>query len=213
LNAADFAYQFIKSKILSQEYGPALQLKEVHIANKLGLTRTPIREAMIKLELEGLVRIYNNKGAFVSQISEKEIEDLFEVREALETKAAYLAIRRANRDELDNIRQALEAREKFITRGILKNYLLSELDFHYGMLKLCKNERLIGIWENLHTQLCLARFRSSMIDKRYLSAHKEHKQILLYIHKGDYEKTKQLLKAHLLKAKENLLLHYAPNDE
>ena len=213
MKAADIAYQFIKSKILSQEYGPALQLKEVHIANELGLTRTPVREAIIRLEPEGLVRVYNNKGAFVAQISEKEIEDLFEVREALEIKAAYLAIGRANRDELDKIRKSLEDREKLIVRGIIKDYLLSELDFHYEMVKLCKNERLVNAWKTLHTQLSLVRFRSSMIGRRYLSAHKEHEQLLSCIRKGDYEKTGQLLKAHLLKAKDNLLLHYAPNAE
>jgi len=204
LRAADFAYQTIKSKILSLEYEPGLRLKEVQLAQKLELTRTPIREAFIKLERERLLTIYPNKGAFVVRLSKTEIEELFEVREALEAKAGHLTIRRANRDELALVKAALD-REKANARNTLDHLQWPATDFHYEIIKLTKNQRLISIWESLDAQLSLMRHRSAVLDKRYFTALEEHDRILAYIAGGNYKKTEKLIIAHIRKARNNLL--------
>jgi DNA-binding GntR family transcriptional regulator len=200
-NAADLAYQKIKSKILAREYFPGFQLKEVRISKEIGLTRTPVREAIIRLEREGLLRIFPNKGAFVIELTANEIENLYEVREALEGMAISLAIRRANRDEMSGLKQLLDKTDQLYQRGVVKNYEDPKLDFHLELIKLSKNDKLIFIWKQLATQLSLVRMTSSMTQKRHLKALDEHRGILKHIESGDSEKAEKLLRNHNIKSK------------
>jgi len=200
-NAADIAYRTIKSKILARQYIPGCQLKEIQISKEVGLTRTPVREAFIRLEREGLLRIFPNKGAFVIELSAKELEDLFEVREALEVMAIGLAVRRANREEISNIKKMLNKTEQLYQRGSLKNYEDPQLDFHFELIKLSKNSKLISIWKLLATQLSLVRMTSSMTQKRYLKALEEHHGLLKHIDSGNSDKAEKLLRIHINKSK------------
>ena len=200
-SVADLAYQTIKSKILARTYFPGLQLKEVQISKEIGLTRTPVREAFIRLEREGLLRIFPNKGAFVIELTAKEIEDLYEVREALEVMAIRLAIRRANRDEISALKKILDKTDRLYQRGVVKNYEDPKFDFHLELIKLSKNDKLISIWRQLATQLSLVRMTSSMTQKRHLKALDEHQGILKHIDSGDSEKAEELLRNHNIKSK------------
>ncbi|MBU2261144.1 MAG: GntR family transcriptional regulator [Proteobacteria bacterium] len=206
LGAGDLAYEALKSKILAQEYLPGIQLKEMQISKELGLTRTPVREAIIRLEREGLVKTVYNRGAFVTVFSRREIEDLLDVREALEIKALNLAIRRANRDELDSIEKALRQRELLIKNHIIKvDFRDPELDFHLAIIKLSKNQRLISTWQTMQSQLSLVRVTSTMRNRRYLKALEEHKQILALVRNGDVRRAEKLLIKHIAYAKSNML--------
>ena len=110
MNYSNLAYESIKLKILNQEVGLGSQLKEAKLAADLHITRTPVREALIRLDRDGVVRTYPNRGAFVAVLGEKEIEDLFDVREALEIKGVHLAIGRANKEELEKVREGIRER-------------------------------------------------------------------------------------------------------
>ena len=189
-NASDLAYRTIKSKILSRE---------------VGLTRTPVREAFIRLEREGLLRIFPNRGAFVTELSQKEIEDFYEVREALEVMAVSLAVRRASREETFNLRKMLNKTHQLYQRGAVKNYEDPRFDFHLELVKLSKNDKLISSWKMLAAQLSLVRIKSSMTRKRYVNALSEHLGILSHIEAGDGKKAEILLGAHLNKSKINVL--------
>ena len=206
LSAVDLVYETLKSKILAQEYLPGIQLKEMQISQELGLTRTPVRGAIIRLEREGLVSTVYNRGAFVTVFSKREIEDLFEVREALEVKALNLAIRRANRDEIDSIEKALRNRELRIKHhDIIVDFRDPELDFHLAIIRLSKNQRLISTWQTMQSQLSLVRVTSTMINRRYLKALEEHKKILALVRSGDVRRAEKLLVKHIAYAKNNML--------
>jgi len=207
-NAADFAYRSIKSKILSRAYLPGFQLKEVQLAKEVGLTRTPVREAIIRLEREGLLRIFPNKGAFVIELTAKEIEDLFEVREALEAQAVNLAVRRASRDEISSLRKMLDKTDQLYQRGAVKNYEDPKFDFHLDLITLGKNEKLISTWKMLSAQLSLVRMTSSLTQKRYLKALEEHHSMLNLIESGNSQKAETLLRNHLVRSKEILLSQF-----
>ncbi len=214
MGAGDLAYEALKSKILAQEYLPGMQLKELQISKELGLTRTPVREAIIRLEREGLVKTVYNRGAFVTVFSRKEIEDLLEVREALEIKALYLATRRASRDDIDTIETALKQRELLITNGVATvDFRDAGLDFHLGIIKLSKNERLISTWQTMQSQLSLVRVTSTMIKSRYLKAFEEHKKILALVGTGDFKRAEKLLITHISVARNNLLSSLSDDSE
>ncbi len=205
LGAVDLAYEAVKSKILNRGYLPGMQLKELPISKELGLTRTPVREAIIRLEREGLVRTVYNRGAFVMVFSRGEIDDLFEVREALEVKALSLAIRRASRDDIDTIATALKQRELLINKGVATvDYRNAGLDFHLGIIKLSKNERLVSTWQTMQSQLSLVRVTSTTIKSRYLTAFEEHRRILALVGEGDFKRAEKILKSHLAVARDNM---------
>jgi DNA-binding GntR family transcriptional regulator len=208
-NASQTAYQFIRANILSQIYLPGFQLREIHLSEELGLTRTPIREAIIKLESEGLVRTYPNRGAFVINLTLAEVEDLFDVREALEIKAAELAIRKANREQLDAIRDALEQHSQLVENSSDSNYRIPVLDFHEALIKLSHNQTLISIWQTMRSRLQLARVTSAMLAQRYKKAHKEHIQIHEHICAGETHKVRELLIKHIAQARDNVFTRWA----
>ena len=212
-NAADFAYHSIRSKILSRVYVPGFQLKEVQISEEIGLTRTPVREAIIRLEREGLLRTFPNKGAFVVQLSATEIEDLYEVREALEAMAINLAARRANREELSILIKILNKTDQLYQRGAVKNYGDPTFDFHLEIVKLSKNDKLMSIWKILSAQLSLARMTSSLTRRRYLKALEEHRFILNCLSAGNDNKAIRLMRSHINKSKKILLSQFNSNAE
>jgi DNA-binding GntR family transcriptional regulator len=214
LGAVDLAYEALKSKILAREYLPGMQLKELQISKELSLTRTPVREAIIRLEREGLVRTIYNRGAFITVFSKKELDDLFEVREALEIKALYLATRRASRDDIDAIEAALKQRELLIKKGVATvDFRDAGLDFHLGIIKLSKNERLISTWQTMQSQISLVRVTSTTIKSRYLTAFEEHKKIFALVGNGDFKRAEKLLKRHLSFARDNLFSSLSDNNE
>lgn len=206
-NASDLAYKFIKARIVEQEYPQDSQLKEIAIAKELGVTRTPVREALIKLAGEGIVRIIHNRGAFVISLSKREIEDLYEVREALELVAIQLAYRRASMEEIEKVREGILQRQQLVNEHMSLNYFNQIQDFHSELIRLSKNDKMISIWNTLDSQMSLARATSTRMGKRCLDALKEHGEILSSLTGRNCEEAERLLKAHINKSKENLLRH------
>ena len=203
--ASTWAYHEIKKRILSKDYPPGHKLREISLCKELMLTRTPIREAIIRLQSEGLLSSQPNKGAFVPELSLNEIEELFEVREALEIKAAELATRRANREQLDLVREGLERHELRLASSNDDEYYQPDMDFHEAIVKLCKNKTLSDMWDSMHSRLILARAISGSTAMRYKYALKEHKIILQKIYEGkDYE-LRKVISDHIAGAKVNLI--------
>jgi len=211
LNNSTSIYNKLKIDILSQKYPAGFHLKEVLLSRIFKTTRIPLREAIIKLEREGLVKIIPNKGAFVIRLSKKEIEELFEVRESLEIKAGILAIDRANKEQILRIQKDLEKREILFKREKTIDYRVPQKDFHLDILKLSKNKILVSIWKSLNNRLSLVRITSAMHNKRFLKTIEEHKEILHNINVRNYSRTEELIKIHIKEAKINLLLHYKIN--
>ena len=102
----DVVFNTLRTSILTGELKPGERLMEIHLADKLGVSRTPIREAIRKLELEGLVTMIPRRGAEVAQITEKNLRDVLEVRRALDALAVELACERITEDELAELKKA-----------------------------------------------------------------------------------------------------------
>lgn len=104
----DVVFNTLRESILKGEMKPGERLMEIHLANKLGVSRTPIREAIRKLELEGLVTMIPRRGAEVAQITAKSLRDVLEVRQALDALAMELACERISEEEIGKLRQACD---------------------------------------------------------------------------------------------------------
>ena len=131
---------------------------EIHLANKLGVSRTPIREAIHKLELEGLVTMIPRRGAEVSQITEKNMQDVLEVRRALDALCAELACDRITDGELENLKKACDDFETAVHTQDTKKIAQADVALHDIIVCATGNQRLIQLVNNLSEQMYRYRF-------------------------------------------------------
>ena len=149
----DVVFNTLRQAILRGELKPGERLMEIQLANKLGVSRTPIREAIRKLELEGLVLMIPRKGAEVAEITEKNMRDVLEVRKALEELAVQLACEKITAEEIEEMKKAAEE-----FRMILKNKDITEIAeadvrFHDIIYMATDNQKLILLLNNLREQM------------------------------------------------------------
>ena len=126
----DVVFNTLRQEILTGKLKPGERLMEIHLANKLGVSRTPIREAIRKLELEGLVIMIPRRGAEVAQITLKSLQDVMEVRRALDVLAIELACERMGQAELDSIYQACENFKSAVRNGDTRLLAEADVAFH-----------------------------------------------------------------------------------
>ena len=126
----ELVFKTLRELILTGELKPGERLMEIHLANKLGVSRTPIREAMRKLELEGLVVMEPRKGAEVAQITEKSMKDVLEVRKILDRLSVELACKRITKEGKERLKKACEAFEQAVKEGEFSNIAMADVKFH-----------------------------------------------------------------------------------
>ena len=126
----DVVFNTLRKAILTGELKPGERLMEIHLANKLGVSRTPIREAIRKLELEGLVIMIPRRGAEVAQITEKSLKDVLEVRRALDALCAELACDRISEEEIKRLKQACDEFGRAVVTGDATTIAAADVAFH-----------------------------------------------------------------------------------
>lgn len=195
----------LREAIFNGTLKPRERLMEVQLAQELGVSRTPVREALRKLEQEGFINIIPRKGAYVAELSLKDIEDVFEIRIALEGLAASLCAERITGEELRELERLLLAKEIYIQHQDLQQVVVVDGDFHATLYQGSHNARLKNILENLRDQIQRYRTTSLSFPGRMDISLKEHRQILQAITKGDGVKASLLLQEHLQNTKKTLL--------
>ena len=193
----DVVFNTLRQAILRGELKPGERLMEIQLANKLGVSRTPIREAIRKLELEGLVLMIPRKGAEVAEITEKNLRDVLEVRCALEELAVQLACERIDDEGLEQLKSAaLHFRDVLDSDDITK-VAGADGAFHDVIFEATDNRRLIQLLNNLREQMY--RYRIEYLKKKecYPQLIAEHKAIIDAIAAGDKEKATGITGQHI----------------
>ena len=149
----DVVFNTLRQAILRGEMEPGERLMEIQLAQKLGVSRTPIREAIRKLELEGLVIMIPRKGAEVAHITEKDMRDVLEVRSTLEELVVQLAIKNVTEEKLDELRAANRVFESAVVSKDVVNIVEADVKFHDILYSMTNNPRLIQIINNLREQM------------------------------------------------------------
>ena len=149
----DVVFNTLRQAILKGELAPGERLMEIQLAQKLGVSRTPIREAIRKLELEGLVLMIPRKGAEVAKISEKSLRDVLEVRRSLEELAAELACQRMDAEALKDLEDAQKAFIQAVESGETMTMAEADEHFHDVIYMGTGNTRLVQILNNLREQM------------------------------------------------------------
>ncbi|MFS8499517.1 MAG: GntR family transcriptional regulator [Micromonosporaceae bacterium] len=190
--------QILRRSILSGHYGPGQRLNEVEISTSLGISRSPIREGLRKLADEGLVVLKPGRGAFVASFAATEVQELMELRQALDVMAARLAAQRATEAQMADIQRSLEAATAALKGGEPVPPWSS--DFHLLILRASGNRRIAERGAEVHQQLRLVRFRSGSSADRTQEAHDEHQAILDAIRARDVELAGRRMQDHLAAA-------------
>ncbi|PKM77505.1 MAG: GntR family transcriptional regulator [Firmicutes bacterium HGW-Firmicutes-15] len=195
----------IRSAIMSGILQPRERLMEIQMAEELGVSRTPIREALRKLELEGFIVMVPRKGAYVSDLSFKDIADVFEIRAALEGLAAGLAADRITEEELEDMERLLVEKREAITQNDIGKLVEVDTKFHELMYKASRNERLSSIISNLREQIQRFRLTSLSFPGRNKESLDEHKKIVEAIQSRDIQIARHVAQEHIENA-ENVLI-------
>ncbi len=204
----DVVFETLRDAIITQVLKPGERLMEIQLAEEMGVSRTPVREAIRKLELEGLVVMVPRKGAYVAGVSMKDIHEVYEVRAALEMLAVTLAAERITDEELDALeRQVLRESEAESDHDehALDNIIYIDSSFHDIIYQAAHNQRLVQFVNILQEQL--QRFRAASLSRpgRSKTALDEHKQIVEALAERNGELAAKLAKEHIENA-ENAMI-------
>lgn len=201
----DVVFKTLRQEILTGKLKPGERLMEIQLANKLGVSRTPIREAIRKLELDGLVIMIPRRGAEVAQITLKDLKDVMEVRCALDVLAIELACERMKREDLDALCHACENfREALKTKDTRK---LAEADvaFHDMIVTSTGNTRLIQLVSNLSEQMYRYRFEYLKDATSHEMLQQEHMEMCQSIADKDKAAAASVVRKHISNQEEAII--------
>ena len=205
----EIVYEELKLLILTGKISPGMRLMEEELAEDMGVSRTPIREAIRKLEKEGLITIEPRRGAYVSQISTKDMVEILEVRQNLEGLAAELAAQRMSEEDKEKLRNIAKAYEEAVAAGDMAEMIRCDTTFHHIIVEATQNKILIQMVEQL--QEMVLRFRYIYYDnfKRAEQMLSEHQAIYEAIAGGNTEVARESANVHIDRLK-SLILEEPP---
>ena len=191
-------FQEIREDILKGKFKENEELREATLGKELGVSRTPVREALRQLELEGLVHIIPNKGAYVTGITEKDVHDIYMTRSMLEGLCARWAAEHISEEQIQEMEEVLLLTEYHLDRGNAEQ--LAELDgkFHEVLYDASQSRILRHILSDFHKYVQVARKRSVKKEDRAKKSLEEHREILNALRTGDADRAEELAHIHIL---------------
>ncbi|MDK2881617.1 MAG: hypothetical protein PWQ99_1392 [Clostridia bacterium] len=196
------AYEYLYNAIVTNKLPPGVAIAEQEISNVLGISRTPVREALKQLEAEGLVRHIPLRGTFVEEITTQDLEEIFALRETLEALALKTAITEITDEELYEIEILLRSLEYDSSN---EKFYDSDRRLHDLIVKHGGNRRLAQILNNLNSQMERLRHIAAMKPHRLQQSKQEHLEIVAALKRRDLEEAERLLRQHIRNVKESTI--------
>jgi DNA-binding GntR family transcriptional regulator len=194
----------LRNMVLDGELAPGERLNEVALANTLGISRGPLREAVRRLASEGLLTLVSHRGAFVRTFSRDEIVELYEVRAALELHAVRLVCQRAGDEDIADLQTMLSETESRMSQDRNRAYP-QELDFHLRLVLLAGNQALMDAALASHHQISLARSISAKQPLRARAAVVEHQELVEAMQARDVHTATDLMEEHIGHSRDSAL--------
>lgn len=203
-NQAQIAYDSILRDIKENRLAQGQPIIEEDYAKKLEMSRTPVREAIRLLSVEGFVTVYPRKGAYVSVLTPKDISDCYEMMEAIEGMIAYIAAKNPTEEHIVTLGALLDEMEQQKQRLDFQKWKEADIKFHRTLHKMCENKLLIHHWEKLFQRTY--QIQTSFVAGVNLEkAMQEHQQIYQAILNKDSEKARQYTQQNWSRARSDFL--------
>lgn len=200
-----FAYDSIKQGIVHHKYKPGDPLLEEHLSKELGVSRTPIREALRALQRDGLVRYIPKKGAFVAEISVRDVREVFFLRRVLETAALHVTIREHHPEDLEPLIRSFSKLDGAVEEERHDDLFQSDINLHAFIVESAGNNRLTDFMAVLNDQVERLRRVSSRTPGRMRRSLEEHRAILDAIQNRNSKLAETLLVEHLERVEQSVL--------
>lgn len=201
----DVVFNTLRDAILTGKLVPGERLMENQLADKLGVSRTPVREALRMLELENLVELVPRKGAQVLDMSEKDIVNILEVRSALEGLATQLACKKMSAEELQQLKKLETDFEHAVADNNVELFVDIDEDFHDLIFASTGNDKLIHIFKNLRIQLYRYRMAQAKNDTSMSTIVAHHRSIIRAIENREAEEGAAVAQGHIKYQTESIL--------
>lgn len=202
ISVRERAYEFLKSSVLSGHFNPGERLTEEHLAKKLGVSRTPVREALHKLESEGLIKALETRGFIVSRDSKDEVEELFELRAILEGYALRIISERISKEDLERLNGFIERAENALKRERIEEVFKWNTKFHdtlHGIV--VEKKRLHRLLVNIRKYVLRYRRDTLQYPDGGKRAVDGHRKILLALRLKDPDLCERMMREHIQEAK------------
>lgn len=208
--AVDDVHQAIREAILDRRFPPRMRLNVEELASQLGVSLTPVRSAIQLLAAEGLVDVHSRSGTFVATLSRRDLEEIFDIRCALECLAAETAAERLTADAIERARKLAAIMQKPVRNDTQRKiHEQANSEFHDIIILASGNQRLADMYESLQAHIAMCRLHR--IDENWQTRlpqeQKEHQEILDALEKRDAKALAKALRSHILRAKDALLEH------
>ena len=205
-NLSDEVYEIVKDKIISHEFKPGQRVIDKHIAEDLGVSRSLVRQAFNILEKEELIESIPRSGFFVREISEKDVKEIYHIRNLLETEATRLAVPRLQEKHIKRLEKIfVDAREE-LKKGEVKKLIEADATLHDTLIKKCGNSRLVSMIEKYSSHYVFYRIIDLSEIERARDAYDEHYKIFAAVKNEDIKLAADLMSAHIENAK-NIILN------
>lgn len=209
----EVVFNTLQRAILRGDLVPGQRLMEIQLAEKMGVSRTPVREAIRKLELEGLVVMVPRKGAEVAHISGKNLRDVLEVRRALEELAGELACKRMTEEEFKRLERANHRFTSLLGGDDITEIAQADEEFHGLIYQATENDRLIQMVNHLREQMYRYRIEHIKDRSQRKILVQEHQEIMRALAARDVEATRRTIRNHINKQEITVARHIKMREE
>ncbi len=205
-NLSARVYNQIKQLILCNEIMPGQKLHHQELSERLGVSRTPVREALTRLVQEGYVSFLPNRGFTCKEIRIQEAEELYDLREALEAFAVEKAIAKLTQASLDQLRKKMSSYGRDVQKRFTRERLVYDQDVHLQIVRLAGNETLINMLSHVFERIVLKRRTDGLYDPaRGLAAHEEHMRLLVAMEQRNIGAAVAIIREHIQAGKKNVM--------
>jgi GntR family transcriptional regulator, rspAB operon transcriptional repressor len=206
-------YFYLRDEIINNHIKPGSRIDYTKLANELGVSKTPVRDALQRLHQDGLIEVQSRSGTFVSTPKEKDVEEIFDVRKALERQAVSLAIKNLSKETLNMLYEEAILAESEIDKGNFQPFFQADRKFHKTLITHSNSSRLIKIMESLEVQIMWIGVIIAYHSERPRLANAHHKQIISALLDSNTPLAQDLMEEHIESIKQMTLIDFKNNSE
>lgn len=205
-NGRNQAYEIIFDMIMNGDLPAGTVTSTAKLVDQLNIGRSPIRDAILKLDDEGMVKVVPRKGIFITGIYARDIKEMFQLRMAIELFALENLMKIVTKHILKELHVIIDNQEKMASKNCYDSFLDLDEEFHFFIISLLNNKKISDIWEENIKQMQFYGNKGITAHENAVESTNEHRKIINFIEQGDLAKAKEELEQHLNKAKKLVLI-------